>query len=205
LVTAVAVDPELVDRIVEALHRAGMRTADVRCAVTQLRLQSPRLYRDENEQRQRVLLVGAVLGLALWLAVPLVHVRRLQIADGAAWQELARLSGPTEALRSARQAMQLAAAQLDSVDQGRRRTRQLTRRLAQLATSLPDSAYLATAVLDAAGNGNVTGLARPASGFVASLERAGWPTHVLLDGEPAPSEPSGWERFTLLLGKGRTR
>lgn len=98
-------------------------------------------------------------------------------------------------MRTAREMTEaVAAAELGAHD--------LTRRLADLAGALPDSAFLTSLTISAGGDGAVTGYARRAAEVVASLERAGGIRAPRLEGRLAREVLGGreWDRFTIAFG-----
>jgi hypothetical protein len=200
--TAIAAEAEILEAIEQGLAAAGVRVRAIRCGRSGLRLEAPtRTQRAVARRRrwQRLLLLGNAL---IWMAAFGVHVGRLVVAERRLGAELITLAPAATAFREARRAVALAHAQVDSVRGSERRRDRMVALLVRVATTLPDSAYLATVVLDQHGNGFLTGSARPAAGLVAALERGGWPASVALEGEPTPDGSTGWERFTLRLGRG---
>jgi hypothetical protein len=198
--TAIAADAGMLEGIEHGLAAGGVRVRIIRCGRSGLRLEAPTRHQRvlaRRRRRQRLLLLVNAL---IWITALGVHLGRLVIADRQLRAELVTLSPAATAFRTARRAMTLAGAQVDSVEASERRRDHLIALVARVMTALPDSAYVATVALDQRGNGFLTGSARPAAGVVAALERRRWPTAVSLEGEPMPDGSKGWERFTLRLG-----
>jgi len=197
---AVAIDVELLEAIEQGLSAAGVRVRAIRCGRSGLCLQSPSRLQRTNNRRRNWRLALLLVNVMVWSTAAGVHVGRLVAADRRLRSELATLAPAATAIHEARRALAVAAAQVDSVRVSEQRRDRIAAQVAQLASALPDSAYLATLALDQRGDGFLTGSARPATALLAALERAGWPTGVKLEGEPTPDGARGWERFTVRLG-----
>jgi hypothetical protein len=117
-------------------------------------------------------------------------------------RELLRLEQPAAALRALRQEMREAREMVQAVHAAERTGNDLSLRLADVAAAVPDSAFLASLTLSAAGNGAATGYARRAAEVAASFERGPGIRQARLEGRLTREILLGreWDRFTVSFG-----
>mgnify|MGYP000031549870 CR=1 FL=1 len=202
---AVAIESPWLEALGEGVQHAGLRLERVGVNDSPLTLLPPdEAMRRARAARRHLRWLGAAC-VACWLGALALHVGTLMLADRRLAAERTQLERPATALRQARRELSTAAGVVATVQQTAARREAMQLVVARIVKALPDSAYLATITLDSSGNGALTGAARQSSAVVARLDRADQLPAVKLDGEPMAGGPGDWERFTILLGKGRTR
>jgi hypothetical protein len=157
-------------------------------------------------ERRRLQTFAAVVA-AIWIGIGALALHRLVEQAAAIDRELAALSPAAAAARTVRQEYDAGAAMVSILQRESRERRSVVRRAAEIALTLPDSAYLMTLQVTEDGSGELTGAARRAPDVVAALERTDAVAAPRLVG-PTVHTPTGgrdYERFTLRFGSDSAR
>jgi hypothetical protein len=129
----------------------------------------------------------------------LLHVGLLLGRRRSADRELLAMKGGIDAALAVRRDGSDAAAALAAIAAAEANTPRRARFLANLTRAMPDSAFVVTLRLDAAGNGMIAGYAPRAAAVVARLERSGLAHGAAIEGTVTREVVGGVERerFTV--------
>lgn len=198
-----AMDALLLEALADGAQTAGLTLLSVRPADADgLSLLPASTQVARVARLRRSLARWSVAAVLAWGLLGSAYLGRLTVERRRIERELLRLEAPAAALRGLRQEMRSARDMTEAVAAAERGARELTRRLAEVAGALPDSAFLTVLTVSARGNGAITGYARRAAEVAASLERAGGIRAPRLEGRTAREIVGGreWDRFTIAFG-----
>lgn len=203
---ALAIETPWLDAIRDGVRDAGLVLDRIAVEGTPLTLlPAGEAARRERAMRRHLRLLGLACALC-WVAAVAIHVGRLLMADRRLATELKTLERPATAVRAARRELTAAAEILTTVERTAAARGSRAALLQRIVLALPDSAHLATVVIDSTGRGVLTGAAKEPSAFLARLDRDERIPAARFDGEPVGgSAPRDWQRFTIVLGKGASR
>ncbi len=160
---------------------------------------------ERRRQRARALLslrrLAVVVSLT-WLAAAGVLLARLREESAEVDREIARLEPSARALGAARRALGDAARAVETLDDAMLERGRVLVYLSALAGALPDSAFITSLELDAAGRGRMSIVARRSAEVLAAVDRPGTVLSPRLDGAVVSETIAGrdWERFVIAFG-----
>lgn len=198
-----AMEASLLEALAEGASAAGLRLVSVVPFEGEgLSLLPPSTAAAQLDRVRRSFIRWSALAAAVWALVGAASLMRLTITRRKVDQELARLEAPAAALRTLRREMRTAREMTEAIASAERSGHDLTRRFAEVAAALPDSAFLTSLSLTAAGNGTTTGYAPRAAEVAANFERANSLRAPHLEGRIVREAVLGreWDRFSLSFG-----
>lgn len=200
---ALAIESPWLDAIGDGVRDAGLVLDRIAVEDTPLTLlPAGESARRERAKRRHLRWLGVACALC-WVATVGTHVGRLLMADSRLASELKMLERPAAALRAARRELTSAADILTTVERTASARGNEAALVQRIVLALPDSAHLATIVIDSSGRGVLTGAAKEPSALLARLDRDERIPAARFEGEPiGGSSPRDWQRFTIVLGKG---
>ncbi|MGH7526483.1 MAG: hypothetical protein ACREMX_07240, partial [Gemmatimonadales bacterium] len=143
-----------------------------------------------------------------WFAAAGVFVVRHQQERADVEREIARIERSALAVSEARRALGEAARMVETLDRAERDRLLLLSRLSAVAAALPDSAFLTALVVDLAGRGELSVVARRSAAVLNALDQANGPAASSRISGSVVRETIGqrdWERFTIAFGPETSR
>lgn len=198
-----AMDAPLLEALAEGAEAAGLTLMSVMPAEADgLSLLPPSTMAARVERLRRSVAWWSMAALVAWGLVGSAYLIRLTVERRRVERALLRLEAPAAALRTLRKEMRTARDMTEAIAATEQGAHDLTRQLTEVASALPDSAFLTSLTISAGGNGAITGYARRAAEVVASLERAGGTRAPRLEGRLAREALGGreWDRFSIAFG-----
>jgi Tfp pilus assembly protein PilN len=206
-VRAAAAQEALVTAVITGLEAAGLRVAAVGVAGANedvgLDLLPPGERLRRTRRRRATTRHLAVVAAAAWAVAVGASLADLYRERRALAREQAALAGPLAALRTAQGEVDAARDMVAAIEATSEAQAAFSIRLAAVARSLPDSAFLTSLTLNEAGRGSITGVARRAAQVVATLEADRSIGQARLDGPSVHERIRGsdWERFVIAVGE----
>ncbi len=198
-----AMEVSLLEALAGGAQAAGLRLVSVTPAEGYgLSLLPPSTQVARFDRLRRTAFRWGTAAAAAWGLVGASYLLRLSVERRRVERELLRLEEPAAALRALRIEMRTAEEMTTAVAAAERAGHDVRQRLESVAAAVPDSAFLSSLTLSAAGNGTATGYAHRAAEVAASFERAPGVRSPRLEGRLTREVLLGreWDRFTISFG-----